>query len=96
MLIQALHQKYPLSRLPRDEECAGRWGRFWRYCDCLALRALGLDVHVVERQESIGGRAQAFEVDGYRHDAGQPLSLHLFCLMNCLSSSVNAERIARV
>ena len=36
----------------------------------LRLRALGLDVHVVERQESIGGRAQAFEVDGYRHDAG--------------------------
>ena len=24
----------------------------------LRLRALGLDVHVVERQESIGGRAQ--------------------------------------
>ena len=36
----------------------------------LRLRALGLDVHVVERQESIGGRAQVFEVDGYRHDAG--------------------------
>ena len=36
----------------------------------LRLRSLGLDVHVVERQNDLGGRAQIFQVDGYLHDAG--------------------------
>jgi len=36
----------------------------------LRLRALGLDVHLLERLDSIGGRAQCFEHQGYRHDAG--------------------------
>jgi phytoene desaturase len=36
----------------------------------LRLRAKGYDVHVLDRTESPGGRAQVFEVDGYRHDAG--------------------------
>ncbi len=36
----------------------------------LRLRAKGYDVLVLERCEQPGGRAQVFERDGYRHDAG--------------------------
>ena len=43
---------------------------FGGIASALRLRALGLDVHVIERLDEIGGRAQVFEVDGYKHDAG--------------------------
>ena len=43
---------------------------FGGIASALRLRALGLDVHVIERLDDIGGRAQVFEVDGYKHDAG--------------------------
>jgi phytoene desaturase len=43
---------------------------FGGIASALRLRALGLDVHVIERLDQIGGRAQVFEVDGYKHDAG--------------------------
>ena len=43
---------------------------FGGIASALRLRSLGLDVHVIERHDHIGGRAQVFEVDGYRHDAG--------------------------
>jgi phytoene desaturase len=36
----------------------------------LRLRALGYQVTLLERLQSIGGRAQVFERGGYRHDAG--------------------------
>ena len=36
----------------------------------LRLRALGLEVTLLERLDNIGGRAQVFERGGYRHDAG--------------------------
>ena len=36
----------------------------------LRLRALGCDVTLLERLDSLGGRAQVFERGGYRHDAG--------------------------
>ena len=36
----------------------------------LRLRAKGYDVTVVERGQALGGRAQVFERDGFRHDAG--------------------------
>ena len=36
----------------------------------LRLRAKGYDVTVVDRCAQIGGRAQVFERNGYRHDAG--------------------------
>ncbi len=36
----------------------------------LRLRAKGYDVTVIERGAAPGGRAQVFEKDGYRHDAG--------------------------
>jgi len=43
---------------------------FGGIASALRLRSLGLDVHMIERQDCLGGRAQVFEVDGYRHDAG--------------------------
>ena len=36
----------------------------------LRLRKLGYDVTLLERLQSLGGRAQVFERGGYRHDAG--------------------------
>jgi phytoene desaturase len=36
----------------------------------LRLRARGLAVTLVERNGQLGGRAEAFSVDGFRHDAG--------------------------
>ena len=36
----------------------------------LRLRALGYEVTLLERLQSLGGRAQVFERGGYRHDAG--------------------------
>ena len=36
----------------------------------LRLRALGYEVTLLERLQSLGGRAQVFEQGGYRHDAG--------------------------
>lgn len=36
----------------------------------LRLRALGYHVDLVERLDGLGGRAQVFEKDGFRHDAG--------------------------
>ncbi|MEO1207556.1 MAG: phytoene desaturase family protein [Pseudomonadota bacterium] len=36
----------------------------------LRLRAKGYDVDVFDRASMLGGRAQVFERDGYRHDAG--------------------------
>tara|TARA_B110000967_G_scaffold825_1_gene843 strand:- start:10152 stop:11654 length:1503 start_codon:yes stop_codon:yes gene_type:complete len=36
----------------------------------LRLRKLGYEVTLLERLQSLGGRAQVFELGGYRHDAG--------------------------
>lgn len=36
----------------------------------LRLRAQGFAVTLIERQAALGGRAQVFERDGFRHDAG--------------------------
>jgi len=43
---------------------------FGGIASALRLRSLGFEVHVIERQDDLGGRARVFEVDGYRHDAG--------------------------
>ena len=36
----------------------------------LRLRAKGYEVTLIDRCQRIGGRAQVFELDGFRHDAG--------------------------
>jgi len=45
-------------------------GGFGGMAAAIRLRAKGYDVTVVDRCKRLGGRAQVFERDGYRHDAG--------------------------
>ena len=45
-------------------------GGFGGIASALRLRARGHEVCIVERQKELGGRAQVFDVGGYRHDAG--------------------------
>ena len=45
-------------------------GGFGGMAAALRLRAQGMSVTIVERQAALGGRAQVFEIDGFRHDAG--------------------------
>ncbi len=45
-------------------------GGFGGMAASLRLRAKGYDVTVVDRCSRLGGRAQVFERDGFRHDAG--------------------------
>ena len=46
----------------------------------LRLRARGYDVRLIDRCQRLGGRAQVFERDGFRHDAGPTVltAPHLF------------------
>ena len=43
---------------------------FGGIASALRLRAAGHDVHLIEKLNAIGGRAQVFQHGGYRHDAG--------------------------
>ena len=43
---------------------------FGGIASALRARAKGLNVTLVERLDTLGGRAQAFEKDGFKHDAG--------------------------
>jgi len=43
---------------------------FGGIASALRMRALGHKVTLVERHDAIGGRAQSFEHEGFRHDAG--------------------------
>ena len=43
---------------------------FGGIASAIRLKAKGYDVHLIDRCERLGGRAQVFEKDGYRHDAG--------------------------
>lgn len=45
-------------------------GGFGGMAAALRLRAQGYAVTLVERQDKLGGRAQVFEHEGFRHDAG--------------------------
>ncbi|MEM9027795.1 MAG: phytoene desaturase family protein [Pseudomonadota bacterium] len=45
-------------------------GGFGGIAAALRLRAKGYAVTVIDRAERLGGRAQVFERDGFRHDAG--------------------------
>ncbi|MEM7790590.1 MAG: phytoene desaturase family protein [Verrucomicrobiota bacterium] len=45
-------------------------GGFGGIAAALRLRALGHDVTLLDRCSRLGGRAQVFERDGFRHDAG--------------------------
>lgn len=43
---------------------------FGGLASALRLKALGYDVHIVEKLKTLGGRAQVFRRGGYTHDAG--------------------------
>ena len=45
-------------------------GGFGGIAAALRMRARGHDVTLIDRCQRLGGRAQVFERDGYRHDAG--------------------------
>ena len=45
-------------------------GGFGGLAAALRCRAMGHHVTLVERLDQLGGRAQVFERDGFRHDAG--------------------------
>jgi phytoene desaturase len=45
-------------------------GGFGGLAAALRLRARGYHVTIIDRCARLGGRAQVFELDGFRHDAG--------------------------
>jgi phytoene desaturase len=45
-------------------------GGFGGIAAALRLRALGYETTLIERLAHLGGRAQVFEIDGFKHDAG--------------------------
>ena len=45
-------------------------GGFGGIAAALRSRSLGFDVTLIERLDSLGGRAQVLEIDGFRHDTG--------------------------
>lgn len=55
-------------------------GGFGGIAAALRLKARGYDVHLIDRCSRLGGRAQVFEQDGFRHDAGPTVltAPHLF------------------
>ena len=63
---------------------------FGGLASALRLRALGLEVQLVERLDAVGGRARVFKRGGYRHDAGPTvITAPRFCLMNYLNCSTS-------
>ncbi|MFD2178379.1 phytoene desaturase family protein [Veronia pacifica] len=51
----------------------------------LRLRARGYDVTIVDRCSSLGGRAQVYDVEGFRHDAGPTVVTAPFLLEELFS-----------
>ena len=43
---------------------------FGGIASALRMKKLGFEVTLIERLESLGGRARVFESKGYKHDAG--------------------------
>ena len=57
-----------LSRQKKRVTVVG--GGFGGIAAALRCRALGFEVVLLDRLSGLGGRAQVFEVDGFKHDAG--------------------------
>ena len=55
-------------------------GGFGGIACALRCRALGLQVTLIERLKNLGGRAQVFEINGFRHDAGPTIITAPFLL----------------
>ena len=43
---------------------------FGGIASALRMRALGHEVTIIEKLNAIGGRAQVFNINGFKHDAG--------------------------
>jgi phytoene desaturase len=59
-----------LSSVPVTSKTVVIGGGFGGIAAALRLRARGSEVTLVDRCDRLGGRAQVFERDGFRHDAG--------------------------
>ena len=60
----------------KDEKVLVIGGGFGGIAAALRSRALGFDVTLIDRLDSLGGRAQTLEIDGFKHDTG-PVSYHI-------------------
>lgn len=58
---------------------------FGGIASALRLKAKGYDVHVIDQCKRIGGRAQVYELEGYRHDAGPTVITAPFLLEELFS-----------
>ena len=68
-------------------------GGFGGIAAALRLRALGHTVTLLERLDALGGRAQVFEKNGYKHDAGPTVITAPFYLTNFLNFSMKKGQI---
>lgn len=59
-----------LNGVPASRHAVVIGGGFGGMAAALRLRKKGYEVTLFERSERLGGRAQVFEKDGFRHDAG--------------------------
>lgn len=55
------------------KKCLIIGGGFGGIACALRCRAIGYQVTLIERLNNLGGRAQVFEIDGFKHDAGPTL-----------------------
>ena len=69
-------------------------GGFGGIAISLRLRALGHQVTLIERLGSLGGRAQVFKKNGFKHDAGPTVITAPF-LFDELFKLFNEQRITK-
>ena len=67
---------------------AGCGRRLRRHCVSNPPPCEGYEVELLDRCPRLGGRAQVFERDGFRFDAGPTVITRPSCLMSCLSYTV--------
>ena len=60
----------PSINLTHPKHCIIIGGGFGGIASALRCRAMGFQVTLIERLQNLGGRAQVFEVNGFKHDAG--------------------------
>ena len=73
-----------LSRQKKRVTVVG--GGFGGIAAALRCRALGFEVVLLDRLSGLGGRAQVFEVDGFKHDAGPTVITAPFLFEELFSS----------
>ena len=67
-------------------------GGFGGIAIALRLRSLGHQVTLLERLGSLGGRAQVFKKNGFKHDAGPTVITAPFYLMNFSNYLMRKEK----